>query len=112
MRRPRPSIKATRCATSSGALLSTYPVPEYYDAHGDELARVPYTPWFYAALGTAIARAVASRAAAPYKVVVLDCDQDGQLSARDSHTFGDEFHGPQTPKRIDVKSEADLASVP
>ena len=51
-----------------------YPVPDYYDPHGDELGHIPYTPAFYAALGTAVARKIHALRRAPYKAIVLDCD--------------------------------------
>jgi FkbH-like protein len=56
-------------------LTSAYPVSAYYDAHSDELANVPYTPTFFAALGTMIARKFHAIQSPPYKVIVLDCDQ-------------------------------------
>ena len=72
---------AERLARVTGASLlksaevnQTYPVEDYYDAHGDEFGRVPYTPAFFTALGTAIARKIHALQSAPYKVVVLDCD--------------------------------------
>ncbi len=60
---------------TSQELASTYPVAEYYDPHGDKLAHIPYTPILYTALGTMIARKVYALRSAPYKVIVLDCDQ-------------------------------------
>lgn len=41
---------------NSSELLRTYPVSTYYDPHGDQLGRIPYTPAFYTALGTMISR--------------------------------------------------------
>ena len=55
-------------------VLSLYPVNEVFDAHGDELGHVPYTPLFFAALATALARKIHSIASRPYKVIALDCD--------------------------------------
>jgi FkbH-like protein len=52
-----------------------YPVGEVYDPHADELGHVPYTPEYFAALGTALARKVHALTAEPYKVIVLDCDE-------------------------------------
>ncbi|MCC6861111.1 MAG: HAD-IIIC family phosphatase [Bryobacterales bacterium] len=60
---------------TAGAILRSYPVSGYYDPHGDELGHVPYTPAFFAALGTAAARRIRSLRVTPYKVVVLDCDE-------------------------------------
>ncbi|HXG33216.1 MAG TPA: HAD-IIIC family phosphatase [Bryobacteraceae bacterium] len=52
-----------------------YPVDEVHDPHADELGHVPYTPEYFAALGTALARKVHALTAEPYKVIVLDCDE-------------------------------------
>ncbi|MBE9040263.1 FkbM family methyltransferase, partial [Oscillatoriales cyanobacterium LEGE 11467] len=72
---------AQRLAGVSGASLlksaevnRMYPVEDYYDDRGDEFGRVPYTPAFFTALGTAISRKIHTLQSAPYKVVVLDCD--------------------------------------
>jgi FkbH-like protein len=51
-----------------------YPVPEPHDPHADELGHVPYTPEFFAALGTLLARKVHALRVAPFKAIVLDCD--------------------------------------
>ena len=51
-----------------------YPVHEPHDPHGDELGHVPYTPEFFAALGTLIARKLHAARKKPYKVIALDCD--------------------------------------
>lgn len=51
-----------------------YPVGEVHDPHGDELGRIPYTQEYFAALGTALARKARAIRTAPYKVIVLDCD--------------------------------------
>jgi FkbH-like protein len=56
-------------------ILNLYPVAEIHDPHGDELGRLPYTPLFFAALATAIARRIHAIARPPYKVVALDCDE-------------------------------------
>ena len=45
-----------------------------YDAAGDRLGHVPYTPLFYAGLARAIARAAHVLKSPPHKVLVLDCD--------------------------------------
>ena len=59
---------------SSARLLELYPVSKYYDPAADKLGHIPYTPEAYAALGTAIARVFHASHRAPYKVIVLDCD--------------------------------------
>jgi FkbH-like protein len=51
-----------------------YPVPGYYDPHADELGHVPYTPEFFATLGTLIARRLHAARTKRYKVIALDCD--------------------------------------
>ena len=51
-----------------------YPVPEVFDAHAEELGDVPYTPTYFAALGTVVARTIHAVRLRPYKVIALDCD--------------------------------------
>ena len=58
----------------SADLLNTYPVADYYDAHGDKEGHVPYTPALFTALGTLISRKFYTLRQKPYKVIVLDCD--------------------------------------
>ncbi len=53
---------------------SLYPVAEIHDRHGDQLGHVPYTPEFYAAIATTVARKVHAMRMSPYKVIALDCD--------------------------------------
>ena len=60
---------------STAAVQRLYPVPEYYDPHADELGHVPYTPEFFAALGTVIARRLHAARNSRYKVIALDCDE-------------------------------------
>jgi len=60
---------------STAELFTNYPVAEYHDAHGDRLAHVPFTPLFFTALATMVARKIYSLTSSPYKVIVLDCDQ-------------------------------------
>lgn len=52
-----------------------YPVREVHDPHGDELGHVPYTPVYFAALGTLLARRIHALRTTPYKVIALDCDE-------------------------------------
>lgn len=61
-------------AILSRELLEQYPVTGYYDASADELGRVPYSPVFFTALGTAVARRWNALNRASHKVIVLDCD--------------------------------------
>ena len=56
------------------AELVPYRVSSGYDASGDEMGHVPYTPELFAALGTAIIRRIYSLQQTPYKVIVVDCD--------------------------------------
>jgi FkbH-like protein len=56
-------------------LVAPEPVTDRHDPHGDELGHVPYTPVFFVALATAIARKIHAIATPPYKVIALDCDE-------------------------------------
>ena len=60
---------------TAASLMSLYPVADYDDPHGNELGHVPYTPEFFAALGTFISRRFQALNRPPHKVIVLDCDQ-------------------------------------
>jgi FkbH-like protein len=51
-----------------------YPVAGWYDATTDRIGRVPYTPEYFAAIGTAVARKLHALRRRPHKVIVLDCD--------------------------------------
>ena len=55
-------------------LSTLYPVPNPYDADADALGRVPYSPLYFAALGTMIARKLHALRTTPFKVAALDCD--------------------------------------
>ncbi len=59
---------------SSPSMLARYPVRDLHDAHSRQLGHVPFTQDGYAAIGTALARAVFNVSAPPVKVIVLDCD--------------------------------------
>jgi FkbH-like protein len=52
-----------------------YPVAEVYDPHADELGHLPYTPEYFVALATAVARKLHAIANPPFKVVALDADE-------------------------------------
>ena len=58
----------------SEALLRRYPVKDYYDPDSHHLAHIPYTTAGYAAIGTALYRAVYNLKRSPFKVIALDCD--------------------------------------
>jgi FkbH-like protein len=60
--------------TTSADMLAAYPIETYYDAAADRLGQIPYTPLFFSALSTAIARKIYALKFPPYKVLVLDCD--------------------------------------
>ncbi|WP_347987153.1 HAD-IIIC family phosphatase [Methylomonas sp. AM2-LC] len=64
----------SNCYFISTADWENYPLAGYYDATRDELGHIPYTPVGYAALGTVLSRKIYSIKSAPYKVIVLDCD--------------------------------------
>ena len=51
-----------------------YSVAAPHDPHGDELGRLPYTPVYFAALATLLARRIHALRTTPYKVAALDCD--------------------------------------
>ena len=51
-----------------------YYLDDYYDPRRDQLGHIPYTPTFFAALGTILARKIHALLCPPHKVIVLDCD--------------------------------------
>jgi FkbH-like protein len=51
-----------------------YQVSDYYDSTGDRIGHIPYTPLFFAALGTTVARKISAMHRPQPKVIVLDCD--------------------------------------
>ena len=51
-----------------------YPVAEIHDPHANQLGHVPYTPLYFVALATAIARKIHAMTAPPFKAIALDCD--------------------------------------
>jgi FkbH-like protein len=52
-----------------------YPVADYDDPAGDDLGHIPYTPVFFTALATMVARKFHALRRPACKVIVLDCDQ-------------------------------------
>jgi FkbH-like protein len=52
-----------------------YPVAEIHDPHANELGHLPYTPEFFVALATSVARKIHAIANPPYKAIALDCDE-------------------------------------
>jgi FkbH-like protein len=86
---------------SRDKLAATYPVADYAAVDGEALGHIPFKPVFYAALGTMLARKVAALRRAPYKVIVVDCDntlwrgvvsEDGPQSVRVDGELA-AFHG-------------------
>jgi FkbH-like protein len=59
---------------TSGEIDALYPVAEVHDPHANQLGHVPYTPAYFVALATTIARKIHAITAAPFKVIALDCD--------------------------------------
>ena len=59
---------------SPAEIAALYPVANPHDPHADQLGHIPYTPEYFAALGTAIARRIHAIRTAPWKVIALDCD--------------------------------------
>ncbi len=59
---------------TSAELADMYPLDVSYDPVGDEIGHIPYTPAFFAALGTMIIRKIAALYRHPYKVIAVDCD--------------------------------------
>ena len=51
-----------------------YPVTQPHDPLGDKLGHIPYTPAYFAALATIVARKIHALRMAPFKVIALDCD--------------------------------------
>ena len=65
-----PGVHLLRAET----IAARYPTDDVFDSHSDAVGHVPYSPSYFAALGTAIMRQVAALRRAPYKVIALDCD--------------------------------------
>lgn len=59
---------------SSTLPVQRYSLIDYYDPHSDVMGHIPYTTDWYAAVGTTIFRTIFNLAVAPFKVIVLDCD--------------------------------------
>ncbi|HXM43195.1 MAG TPA: HAD-IIIC family phosphatase [Bryobacteraceae bacterium] len=51
-----------------------YPVEQACDPLGDKLGHIPYTPAYFAALGTMVARKIHALRTPPFKAIALDCD--------------------------------------
>ncbi len=59
---------------TAAEIAARYPVDEVHDPHGNELGRLPYTPLYFVALATALARKIHAITAPPFKAIALDCD--------------------------------------
>jgi FkbH-like protein len=59
---------------TAAEIAELYPVVEVDDPKGNELGHVPYTPLYFVALATALARKIHAITAPPFKVAALDCD--------------------------------------
>lgn len=76
-------------------VLRLYPVENVFDTAADRLGNVPYTPLFFAALGTAIVRKFHALTRSPGKVIALDCD----------NTLWDGVCGEDGPRGIRLEPE-------
>jgi FkbH-like protein len=59
---------------TAARIAALYPVAEVHDPAGDQLGRIPYTPLYFVALATALARQIHAIHAPPFKAIALDCD--------------------------------------
>ncbi|HVG42914.1 MAG TPA: hypothetical protein VM888_14985, partial [Chitinophagaceae bacterium] len=55
-------------------IATLYAIEETFDPKSDELGHMPFTPEYYAALGTFLTRKVRAYKTPSYKVIALDCD--------------------------------------
>ena len=53
---------------------SLYPVENYRDEYAEAIGAIPYTPDFFVALASMVARRIYALRSTPYKAIVLDCD--------------------------------------
>jgi amino acid adenylation domain-containing protein/FkbH-like protein len=63
----------THCWTAAD-LQRLYPVAQYEDPSSDRLAHIPYTPEYFVAVATLLARRMAVLQKPPFKVIAVDCD--------------------------------------
>ncbi len=59
---------------TAAEIAALYPVAEVLDPDSHQLGRVPYTPLYFVALATALARKIHAIAAPQFKAIALDCD--------------------------------------
>jgi FkbH-like protein len=73
MRRAFAGLPAVHLITAA-EIDALYPVAGVHDPHANELGHVPFTPVYFVALATAIARKIHAITAPLFKVIALDCD--------------------------------------
>jgi FkbH-like protein len=56
-------------------LYRIYPVSPVFDPDTEALGHIPFSPQFFTALGTLLARKIHALRTPPYKVIAVDCDQ-------------------------------------
>ncbi|HTR42243.1 MAG TPA: FkbM family methyltransferase [Pseudomonadales bacterium] len=78
----------------SETILGRYQSGEFHDAHANQLGHLPYTPEGFAAIGSSLFRTLTGLRRAPYKVIVLDCD----------NTLWDGVCGEEGPLGVTVSS--------
>jgi FkbH-like protein/FkbM family methyltransferase len=90
------AIRIPNVHTLSKEALDRYPAEDYFDPVSLRMGHIPYTPAGYASLGSAVFRKVFAVRTAPYKAIVLDCDntlwkgvcgEDGPLGVELSPPF-------------------------
>jgi FkbH-like protein len=69
-----------------------YPVTDVADAYAERVGGIPFTPTFFAALGTALVRAAHARLTPRPKALVVDCD----------HTLWDGVVGEDGPAGVSI----------
>jgi FkbH-like protein len=65
---------ANVCTLGSASMRDRYALDDCYDPNGDAAAHMPYTKAGYAAVATAVVRALHGLLRSPFKVIALDCD--------------------------------------
>jgi FkbH-like protein len=70
----REALSPNRADLPAVYLADPEPLANPHDPYAGELGHLPYTPLFFVALATAIARKIHALSHPPYKVIALDCD--------------------------------------
>jgi FkbH-like protein len=55
-------------------IATLYDIEEVFDSKSDEVGHIPFSPEYYAALGTFLARRIRAYIGPSYKVIAIDCD--------------------------------------